>query len=77
MEYPVNSTARVYSDSDGNECTLRQLIKREPEWAYSRIVALEGLLKETLPIVERSEVNVYPESLSIRVKANIGMLIYK
>lgn len=37
----INSTAKVYFDTDGNEVTLRQLIKMEPEWAHSRIQAGE------------------------------------
>ena len=27
---------RPFKDSDGNECTLEQMIKREPEWVASR-----------------------------------------
>jgi len=41
-EYPNNSTAKVYSDSDGNEVTLRQLVRTEPDWAISRIKVSEG-----------------------------------
>ena len=41
--YPPGSTAKVYQDSDGNELSLRRLIKDEPEWAHSRIVKLEKL----------------------------------
>ncbi len=40
-DYPVNSTARVFTDSDGNECTLYQLVSREPLWAKNRIIDLE------------------------------------
>ena len=32
---------RQYLDSDGNECSLQQLVKRGPEWAANRIRALE------------------------------------
>ena len=45
-EYPKNSTARVYRDVDGNEVTLLQLIKLEPEWAHSRIKAGEEAVAE-------------------------------
>jgi hypothetical protein len=41
-EYPVNSTAKVYYDMGGNEVTLRQLIRIQPEWAHSRIKACEA-----------------------------------
>ena len=34
---------RNYQDSDGDPCTLRQLVSREPEWAVSRITELEKL----------------------------------
>ncbi|MBL4800735.1 MAG: DUF551 domain-containing protein [Emcibacter sp.] len=40
-KYPIRSTARVFRDEDGNECTLLQLINRCPEWAKSRILYLE------------------------------------
>lgn len=40
-ECPINSTARKYKDQEGNDVTLRQLIKLEPEWAHSRILAGE------------------------------------
>ena len=26
-----------YHDSEGNECTLYQLVRREPDWAESRV----------------------------------------
>ena len=31
------NTARVYQDIDGNDCTIWQMVRREPEWAASRI----------------------------------------
>ena len=31
------NTAKIYKDSDGNECSIHQMVKREPEWAASRI----------------------------------------
>lgn len=59
--YPIESTAKVYQDQEGNEVTLRQLIRLEPEWAHSRIKQCEkleeqlGSLKKTIaddPAVE-------------------------
>jgi len=44
--YPIKSTARVFHDVDGNECTLLQLINRDPEWAQSRIQYLEEKLSQ-------------------------------
>lgn len=29
--------ARKYQDSDGNDCTLDQMVRREPDWAANRI----------------------------------------
>jgi hypothetical protein len=46
MDKPINSTARIYNDIDGNELTLRQLIALEPEWAHSRIKICEALEQE-------------------------------
>jgi len=37
-KYPPGSAATVYHDIDGNEVTLRQLIRLEPEWAHTRII---------------------------------------
>lgn len=31
------NTAKVYLDSDGNECSIVQMVEREPTWAASRI----------------------------------------
>ena len=37
--------ARTYRDSDGRECSLATLCRREPEWAASRIAELERALQ--------------------------------
>lgn len=31
-----------YHDSDGNRCSLSQLVRREPEWAANRIRQIEN-----------------------------------
>jgi hypothetical protein len=36
-QYPENSTAKQYFDSDGYPQTLRYMVLNETEWAYSRI----------------------------------------
>lgn len=36
-EYPSNSTAKPYYDMDGNEIPLHRLVRKEPDWACSRI----------------------------------------
>lgn len=45
-DYPIGSTARVYCDMDGNDITLHQLIRQEPDWARSRIIVGEEALAE-------------------------------
>lgn len=69
-EYPINSTAKVYFDTDGNEVTLRQLIKLEPEWAHSRIQA--GERAET----ERDQLRAELEKERERVKRVKEILAY-
>jgi hypothetical protein len=34
-------TGRVYQDTDGNDCSIYQMVEREPEWAASRIQKAE------------------------------------
>jgi len=31
------NTAKIYQDSDGNDRTIHQMVKQEPEWAANRI----------------------------------------
>jgi len=50
--YPINSTARQFQDSDGNVVPLLTLIKREPEWADSRIRKLEADINELLTAMD-------------------------
>jgi uncharacterized protein YhaN len=45
-DYPTNSTAKVYHDVNGVECTLRQLVKADPDWAASRIQVGEQAIAE-------------------------------
>lgn len=40
------NTARVYYDSDDNECTIWQMVEREPEWAASRLQHYEKVEAE-------------------------------
>ena len=44
--------ARVYQDSEGRDLTIRQMVKREPEWAASRIQAGENALDVLAKIKE-------------------------
>lgn len=38
------NTAKIYKDSKGRELTIHQMVKREPEWAASRIQAGEDAI---------------------------------
>ena len=31
------NTAKVYQDIDGNDCSIHQMVRREPQWAARRI----------------------------------------
>jgi len=45
-------TAKVYYDSNGGQCSIWQMVRREPDWAANRIqvgeIAIEKLAKLTL-----------------------------
>jgi hypothetical protein len=40
------NTAKVYKDSEGNDCNILQMVKREPEWAANRIQVGEDAIEE-------------------------------
>ena len=40
------NTAKLYEDSEGNECSIDQMIKREPSWAANRIQEGERAIDE-------------------------------
>ncbi len=40
------NTAKVYKDSNGDECTIHQMVAREPYWAANRIQAGEEAIKK-------------------------------
>jgi hypothetical protein len=54
-----SGSARIYYDCDGNEKTLRQMFREEPEWFYSRFEhmqkALEKLQAENKQLREAQE----------------------
>jgi hypothetical protein len=31
------NTAKIYKDIDGNECSIMQMVRREPDWAANRV----------------------------------------
>ena len=40
------NTAKIYQDCNGEECTIHQMIRHEPEWAASRIQEGEKQLEK-------------------------------
>ena len=40
------NTSKIYHDSEGNECTIFQAVRREPEWAAVRIQEGEKAIDE-------------------------------
>jgi len=47
------NTAKIYHDSDGNECTIFQAVRREPSWAATRIQIGEQAIKENKQLKEK------------------------
>ena len=54
------NTAKVYTDSDGNECTIHQMVRQEPEWAAARIQVGERAIER----VKQLEVLIENNNLS-------------
>ena len=52
FEYPINSTARVFHDSEGNPTTLYKLVRSEPEWAQSRLIHLEQTVADQQKLID-------------------------
>ena len=56
---------RPYFDTDDNPCTIRQMIKRDPEWVASRFTFMEGqiaeLEKQNAFLVEVRDIEKTPE----------------
>ncbi len=40
------NTAKIYHDSDGDECNIFQVVRREPEWAAARVQEGEKAISE-------------------------------
>ena len=50
--------AKIYQDCDGNDCTIHQIVKREPSWAASRIRIGEEALA-ILEAIKRWDIETY------------------
>ena len=57
------NTAKIYHDSEGNECSIFQVVRREPDWAASRIQEGEKAIKEL------ADAKRYAESLALSLWA--------
>jgi len=40
------NTSKVYTDGDGNDCTIYQMVQREPIWAAVRIQEGEKAIEQ-------------------------------
>lgn len=38
------NTSKIYYDSEDNECSIMQMVKREPQWAANRVQAGEDAI---------------------------------
>ena len=58
------NTAKVYYDSNGNECSIMQMVKREPYWAANRIQEGEKAIEELAEIKKRSQPTVQADAVT-------------
>jgi len=49
------NTLKKYHDSDGNECSIFQIVRREPDWAASRIQEGEKAIERINKIDQQTE----------------------
>ena len=45
------NTAKIYHDSNDDECTIFQMLKREPEWSANRIQEGEKAIEQLQKLV--------------------------
>ena len=45
-------TAKIYHDSEGNECSIWQAVRREPDWAANRIQEGEKAIEKARMLTE-------------------------
>ena len=48
-------TAKIYHDSEGNECSIGQIIKREPYWAANRLQEGENAIERVKELEAKIE----------------------
>lgn len=59
------NTAKIYYDSDGNEKTIYQMIKDEPEWTASRFQEMEKIIESRQWISVKDKYNEIIELLML------------
>lgn len=50
------NTAKIYQDSSGNDCSIMQMVKREPDWAACRIQEGEKAIEQMAKIRDAANV---------------------
>ncbi len=60
-------TGKVYFDSEGNECSIWQMVKREPTWAAVRIQEGEKAIDEITTLRQQLE---QAQAESVQAAAN-------
>lgn len=60
-------TGKVYFDSEGNECSIWQMVKREPAWAAVRIQEGEKAIDEITTLRQQLE---QAQAESVQAAAN-------
>jgi hypothetical protein len=69
------NTAKVYKDIEGNDCTIHQMIKREPDWAANIIQYYEKEVTELRAEVERLNQPFQPDWVNYRQGKIDGLLV--
>jgi len=61
-------TGKVYFDSEGNECSILQMVKHEPAWAAARIQEGEKAIDEITALRQQlAATKAESEALRVRV----------
>lgn len=50
------NTAKIYQDSEGNECSIYHMVRREPDWAANRVQEGEKALEREAKLRDAANV---------------------
>jgi len=64
----IMNTAKIYKDSNGNECSIHWMVKYEPEWAANRIQEGEKAIGELNK--QRKAVKEFSKDMERKLKEN-------